>query len=168
MGISEKYLEATAKISECGKFRYELSRQWRVGTEGKFVLWCMLNPSTADGESDDPTIRKCVGFSKKWGYGALVIVNVSAYRATDPRELKKSGYQVEPENRAIIRESALKANLIIAAWGNHATSQQVWDTFRLLRKGSDFNRPIRCLGKTKRGMPKHPLYVPYETPLEDY
>lgn len=162
-----EYIEASARISSCGKFRYELTRQWNPLSDDRFVLWCMLNPSKADGKIDDPTIRKCVGFTAQWGYHRLVVVNMFAYRATDPRELKKAGHPSGPSNHMFIREHALKADLIVAAWGNHALKTEVPVILELLRPGGP-SCALKCLGKTKSGQPRHPLMVGYSTPLEDY
>lgn len=77
-------VERFADISDCGRYRWRLSRRWDDGPQACFV---MLNPSTADGLDDDPTVRRCVRFARGWGYGELVVVNLFPYRATDPGEL---------------------------------------------------------------------------------
>lgn len=86
----------SAIISECGKYRYSLSRIWDENKAN--VLFIMLNPSTADGDVDDPTIRRCIGFAKSWGYGGIYVGNLFAYRATDPKELLKVENPIGFEN----------------------------------------------------------------------
>src|SRR5437870_4841901 len=109
----------SAVISPCGKFRYRLTRQWGEGAALPFV---MLNPSTADAEQDDPTIRKCVGFAKRMGYDGIEVVNLYAYRATKPADLKKAGYPRGPENDRHIEAALVEshANSVICAWGVNA------------------------------------------------
>jgi hypothetical protein len=157
------YLEATATISPCGLFRYDLTRVWNPDRER--VAFCMLNPSTADGTQDDPTIRRCVGFADAWGYGGLVVVNLFALRATDPKELTKTADPVGPDNDRFIERHAA-GNVVVAAWGANPSK------FRrpLLR-----NRPAavidivsgyglwRHLGLTADKHPRHPLYLPRES-----
>lgn len=113
-----------ATISQCGKYRYELTRTW--DKELPKVMFIMLNPSKADGEEDDTTIRRCINYAKDWGYGSLVVCNLFAYRATDPDDLKafgkKHGVQLmvegtEDTNQIYIDENAVEADKVILAWG---------------------------------------------------
>jgi hypothetical protein len=124
----------------------------------------MLNPSTADGAQDDPTIRKCVSFADAWGYGRLVVVNLFAFRATDPGQLARTGLTcpVGPENDAYLRRHAADA-VTVCAWGSSvpksgrpAVRFRHHEVLRLLRQ---IGRP-RHLGMTKGGFPRHPLYLP--------
>ena len=146
----------SAVISDCGKYRYTLTRKWG---DGPTVLWVMLNPSTADAENNDPTIRRCVGFSQREGFGSLIVENLYAYRATDPRALAKisaiEAYGPENFSRTVI--SVACAALVICAWGTLGGSRVP----NSLKSVSLF-----CLGRTKHGSPKHPLYVAKNTPLE--
>lgn len=116
----------------------------------------MLNPSTADAERDDPTIRACVRLARRWGFGSLVAVNLFALRATDPRMLRRARDPIGPENDAAIVGAAADADLLLAAWGNwgvlHDRGRAVLDLLRPL------GRP-HCLGLTARGQARHPLYV---------
>ncbi len=120
----------------------------------------MLNPSTADAAADDPTIRRCIGFARAWGFGALEVVNLFAYRATRPADLFAADDPVGPRNDRFVRAAARSAAMVVAAWGVHGTRRgrdaDVLATLRIL--GS-----VHCLGTTKRGQPRHPLFVRGET-----
>ncbi len=114
-----------------------------------------LNPSTADEVEDDPTITRCINYAKKWGYGGLFMLNIFAYRATDPKDMKAAPDPVGVDNDAYILRVADKAGLIVAAWGNHGGYlERGREVCQLLA-----DRKIHCLGITKAGMPKHPLYL---------
>jgi hypothetical protein len=112
--------EGTAVLSDCGEYRYELRRTWGADDE-PLVCWVMLNPSTADADQDDPTIRRCISFSNRWGFGRLVVVNLFARRATDPKELLHGGDPVGSANDASTLAAALEADRVIAAWGAHGS-----------------------------------------------
>lgn len=154
-------VQRDAYLSGCGKYRYELTRVWEPMRPGGNVLWVMLNPSTADASIDDPTIRRCVGFSRAWGYGSLTVVNLFALRATNPGELYHHGEPVGPENDEVIGLCAEAAELVIVAWGNHGFHRGR-DT-AVLRLLDYVGRPVQCLGLTKFDRPRHPLYVPAKT-----
>ena len=118
-----------------------------------------LNPSTADETQDDPTIRRCKRFAKDWGYGGLIMTNLFAIRATDPKEMIKHPEPVGEDNNDWLSASAKDAGIILAAWGakgGHKNRDRVVKF--LLRK----NR-IMCLGLTKQGQPKRPLYIKADT-----
>jgi hypothetical protein len=142
----------SALFSPCGRYRYLLGRRWGAG---RTVLWIMLNPSTADDQRDDPTIRRCIGFSRAWGFGAMRAVNLYALRATDPADLRAHPEPVGPDTDRHIARAAAGANIIVAAWGAFplakARAAPVLDLIA---------RPVRCLGLTASGAPRHPLYVP--------
>jgi hypothetical protein len=146
------------------KYRYTLWRAW--GIDVRYVNFIGLNPSTADETADDPTIRKCMEFAKRWGYGAMCMTNLFALRATDPRILKKSVIPISPpDNPYWIMEAAKNADLVVAAWGNHgAYLKQGLTVTNLFLAG----KHLKCFGTNKDGSPKHPLYLPYTTPLQDY
>lgn len=153
------YLQASAAISACGLYRYELVRTWDVQLPP--VVFCMLNPSTADGEQDDPTIRRCVGFAKQWGYGGLVVVNLFAFRATEPRDLFKAADPVGPDNDAIILGHA-RVRTVVCAWGASVASSPrpaLKDRAFIVRQNLDEIGATYHLGLTKDGHPKHPLYL---------
>jgi hypothetical protein len=144
----------SATISACGLYRYTLERRWsdRVGR----VLWVMLNPSTADATTNDATIRRCIGFSHAWGYGALVVGNLYAFRATQPADLQKATDPIGPENDRYLREMTRTAALVIAAWGANAQPERAAVVTALLRHYGG----IHTLGFTKGGQPRHPLRLP--------
>lgn len=161
MSEAVRYFESGATMGANGRYRYVLRRRWALHGDG--VCWIMLNPSTADARQDDPTIRRCVGFSKDWGYGWLVVVNLFATRATDPKELRlrPDFYQSEhqeligPQNDAAILKVTAAAKLTVAAWGNHGALYNRGDEVREL-----LETPLHHLGLTKMLQPRHPLYVP--------
>lgn len=147
-----------AVFSECRKYRYTL---WRTVDGGlfpdtwtKYVNFICLNPSTADEVKDDPTIRKCVRLARNWGYEAICVTNLFAYRATDPKVMKSQSDPIGSMNDVFIQRVAFGADLVIAAWGQHGAfldrSTKVRQCF--------FERPkILRMGKTE---PWHPLYLP--------
>lgn len=149
---------SSAVISKCERYRYRLERRWG---RGSYCLFVMLNPSTADASKDDPTIRKCVGFAKRWGHAALVVVNLFAWRATDPHELTAAEDPVGGENDGYLIRAAAGAGTIVAAWGRHGRLRnRDVQVKRLLE-----HHTLNALGSNKDGTPKHPLYVPHETQL---
>jgi hypothetical protein len=151
-GGTERY----AEISECGRYRYTLGRQWG---DGPLVTFVMLNPSTADAEMDDPTIRRCLGFARSWGAGALHVVNLYALRSTDPAALWVVPDPVGPDNDRHLAQHAHLAVRdgapIVAAWGANARQDRV----AAVRALPGMDR-LQCLGVTKDGAPRHPLYLP--------
>ena len=156
-----------AIISPCGQYRYTLTRTIaQAGDRG--CLFVMLNPSTADASLDDPTIRRCIGFATREGCARLTVVNLFAYRATDPRDLLdayRGGIDIEgPENRRHLNEQIAAhgsgRGIIIAAWGAHPVAGRAPTIQRWLRDVGAL-----CLGITAGGHPRHPLYVPSYQPL---
>lgn len=158
------YLENDATISGCETYRYLLRRTWDHGKPR--VLFVMLNPSTADAKLDDATIRSCVRLSKWRGDGSFEVVNLFALRATDPAELAKHDDPVGPDNDYAIEAAIGRCDLAICAWGAHPMALNRAEHVRSLLRG---RRPaVFCLGKTKAGAPKHPLYIKSGTALETY
>lgn len=147
-------MEASASLSGDGKYRYTLRRWWG---DGLWLTFIMLNPSTADASVDDPTIRRCCGFARTLGYDGIHVVNLYAYRATDPKELWKvdAATRIGPENDIALRVALQRPGHVIAAWGANARTDRVE---RLLSMpGAD---RLSCLGTTIMGHPRHPLYLP--------
>src|SRR6185312_12359012 len=106
----------SAYISDCGRYRYGLGREWDYPAKPA-LTFIMLNPSTADAEQDDPTIRRCIGFAKRDGFGALTVLNLYALRATDPRELERADDPKGPENDTMLRLHLKRGGTFVAAWG---------------------------------------------------
>ena len=152
-------IERAATISVCGKYRYQLTRRWGGGEILPFV---MLNPSTADADVDDPTIRRCMGFARREGADGIIVLNVYALRATDPKELAKSPDPFGPENDAALSQLARCASRsrIVCAWGAHGGGSNRHIAL-LMSSGAS----LVCLGMTKNGHPRHPLYVKNDQPL---
>jgi hypothetical protein len=158
--------ERGATISEDGLYRYCLWRQWGGGPSMTFV---MLNPSTADAEKDDPTIRRCIGFAKREGCGRLEVVNLFALRATTPRKLLD---HPNPEGSGLanwhhVVRSCQYSLIAVAAWGGSCPTAGGVPILSFTRDNLP-SRALRCLGHTKSGEPRHPLYVKAETPLVEY
>ena len=161
------YLHADAVLSDCGIYRYVLRRVWDGGPGS--VTFVMLNPSTADATLDDPTIRRCVGFAKSWGYGELRVVNLFALRATDPEKLRQAVDPVGPDNDRQILETVAGSEQVVLAWG--ATIEKWKRSMRLRERPSIVKTMLEpykpcCLGLTNGGHPKHPLYVPAKAGLQ--
>ena len=155
MAKTDLFLERDAVTSECGQYRYLLRRSW--DRSRMRALFVMLNPSTADAEVDDATIRSCARLCRSWGYGSFEVVNLFGWRATDPKELAKVDDPVGPRNDGIVDAAISRCDVTICAWGAHAMAEERVGTIISLIGGS---RPAAfCLGKTKSGAPKHPLYI---------
>lgn len=156
-----------AEFSMCGKYRYLLRRCFDgdVLSEPKRpVLFVMLNPSTADALADDPTIRRCITYARKWGYSDLLVANLFALRATNPKELLTDDDPIGPDNDYVL-EAAPRDVITIAAWGSHRAARA-----RALHVETLLRRPLLCLKQTRPGAPPwHPLYLPgdlWPRPLE--
>lgn len=152
-----------AKFSTCRTWRYTLHRVWEPNKVS--AMFVGLNPSTADEVNDDPTVRRCIRFAKAWGYGGLVMMNAFAFRATDPRVMKAATDPVGPDNDYWLLEMAKiqmqQGAVIVVAWGNHGVYQNRHQTILILFWYAGV--PLHCLGITKTGQPRHPLYVKADT-----
>ncbi|MDG2460925.1 MAG: DUF1643 domain-containing protein [Luminiphilus sp.] len=147
-----------AGFSRCGRYRYWLRRRW--ATSGGQCAFIGLNPSTATAHEDDPTLRRCVDFAQRWGYGSLLLVNLFALCATDPSVLTEVADPVGQRTNLWLQRAVSESAIVIAAWGNGGgllgRAQQIQGTV----KGAF------CLGITQQGMPRHPLYCAKTTPLQ--
>lgn len=158
-----------ADIDSTGRYRYRL---WRdLGGVGPTTTFIMLNPSTADGDTDDPTIRRCIGFAKALEASLLMVVNLYAYRATSPRELlaelKRGGDIVGPDNDGFLRGELPAGSPVIAAWG----AEQRWMMLRIHQVCSlarSLDVQLKALATTKTGSPRHPLYLRSASSLVDW
>lgn len=159
VGLFAQAQRGTAVLSPCGRYRYRLTRP--AAESGSRVLFVMLNPSTADAVENDLTITKCTGFARRWGHGALEVVNLYAFRSTDPTALLSTPDVVGEGNDAHIVAAARRAGRIVAAWGDHGAGVRGEYVARLLAEHGD----VWCLGTTKGGHPKHPSRIAYATPL---
>ena len=153
-----------AVISADGKYRYRLTRRWSIFDEPD-LIFCMLNPSTADAEQDDPTIRRCIGFANRELAGGIIIVNLMAYRATDPAEALLQPDPCGPENDHYLHHAVIATGSVICAWGTYAPQHIVERALFIFRQT---DAKTLCLGTTKNGHPRHPLYLPKEQPLIEW
>lgn len=155
-------MHRAAVISPCQRFRYSLVRVWDPSKE--LLVFVMLNPSVANAEIDDPTVRKTIGFAERGGYGGVVIVNLYAFRATDPNALRLAGWPVGPENLRHIVE-AVTGRDVVMAWGanvRHHLSAWRSTVEELLR---DLARNVFVIKRLDDGVPVHPLMQPYSLGL---
>ncbi len=144
-----------AEFSPDRIYRYALYRIWDESKPK--VMFVGLNPSTADESVDDPTIRRCKRFAADWGYGEMIMANLFALRATDPKIMMSHDAPIGPENNSWLRDLARQADLIIGAWGNHG------GYVNRDRVVIAFLPQMMCLGLTKKGKPKHPLRLRADT-----
>lgn len=152
----------SAILSPCKNYRYELGRTWDMGRAP--LVFIMFNPSTADEWVDDPTIRKCVGFARQFGYGGIRVVNLFAYRTSNPNVLRQHKADiVGPDNDRHIAEQS-RLGPVVCAWGQNARffPERVAAVMDLLPQG------VFCLKQTSDGYPGHPLYIPYLTKLQAF
>lgn len=159
-------------FSPCRSYRYVLWREWdfpavnptqvalqELKRSEDYVMFIGLNPSTADEVRNDPTIRRCIGFAKAWGFSALCMTNLFAYRATLPTDMKRQPSPIGEENNLWLTQMAAGASKIIAAWGNHGAHLNRDKHVRNLLPR------LECFRITGSGQPAHPLYMPASTPL---
>ena len=138
-------------------YRYTLLHSWAdmFAPELKTVAWIALNPSTADENQLDPTLRRIRGFSAAWGYNSFMMLNAFAFRATDPKEMERAADPNGPENDAYLLAETATVDKVICAWGTHAALNDRQNQIRALLK----DRPLYYLKLTKDGFPSHPLYL---------
>jgi hypothetical protein len=173
--------ESSAIFSPCRTWRYMLTRTLDVNDDPMVLsmgfskaeddplacLFVCLNPSTADETTDDPTVRRCIRFARRWGYSKLTVCNIFALRSTDPKALYLHDDPVGLENDEHIAREAARHDLVVAAWGNHGEIEiggvpRGRRVDRLLRASAD-GGIIHALGMNGTGQPKHPLYLRADT-----
>jgi hypothetical protein len=142
----------SAYLSPCRTWRYSLTREPAPQTGEGTVVFIGLNPSTADEGRDDPTIRRCIGFARGWGFARLEVLNLFAFRATKPTALLDADDPVGPDNDSTIATVLRAADLVVCAWGAFPNGERSAHVLKLVAV------PY-CLGVTKNGSPRHPLYV---------
>ena len=146
------FTKTSANFSRCRQYRYALHRYWDESLGGLLLIG--LNPSTADATHNDPTIRRCIGFARDWGFGSLCVANLFAYRATYPSDLKAAADSIGPRNNTWLRRLAREADLVVAAWGNDG---------RHLNRAAEVRKmlpDLHCIRMNSIGEPAHPLYLP--------
>ena len=156
-------IEMGAEFSSCRTWRYRLWRRWGSGPA---LLVIGLNPSTADETRDDPTIRRCTGYAARWGFGALEMLNLFGFRATEPRDLVRAVDPVGPDMSRVLEEACDQIlrrsdGALLAAWGAHARHPKLagWSHRTRERLSELVPDGVACLGLTNGGEPKHPLYL---------
>lgn len=164
-----EYIKKHAEISTCTKYRYSLEREWISQDGGKgnnYILYIALNPSTADAEIDDPTLTRCVVRAKSLGYKRLKLVNLFAFRSTNPAMLHGCDDPVGPNNDKTITTLAKDADKIILCWGDNGSWYERDKAVLELLKA--FDSKLYCLKRSKLGIPRHPSRLSYEHSLEKY
>lgn len=159
--IERKHLKgdaaSVAVYSDCEMYRYSLTRVWDAG--GERALFIMLNPSTATEVQNDPTVERCERRSRALGFGAFRVLNIFAYRATDPRDMKRAADPVGPGNDAAMVMGLDWATRVVCAWGTHGAHLGRGPCVEALLR--ETGRELMHLGLSKAGHPKHPLYIGY-------
>lgn len=155
--------ESGALFSPCRTYRYLLWRTWdslpMFPDPADRIAFCGLNPSTADENINDPTIRRCIGFAKRWGYRGIVMLNLFGLRSTQPEGLKRTSDPVGPDNDEWLRWASSRVALTVCCWGSFSmAAHRATAAKRLLGD-------TRCLGTNADGQPKHPLYLPNSSEL---
>lgn len=148
-------------FSDCRRYRYTLWREWDDGLFSmggeNYLMVIGLNPSTADETKNDPTIRRCIAFAKQWGFAALCMTNLFAWRDTDPSKMRHASEPIGPQNDECLLRCASGAGMILAAWGAYGDHMGRGEQVRA------FIQPLHALHINADGSPKHPLYVASNT-----
>lgn len=150
-------MEGTAHFSRDGLYRYSLTRTWDRHRDR--ITFIMLNPSTADADKDDPSVRRCIGYARAWGYGGLIVKNLYALRSTYPEALWEAKDPVGPDNDDALAVALQWAPRIIAAWGGNARADRVQAFWHMARHRLEWGT-VEALRLNKDGSPAHPLYLP--------
>ncbi len=157
-------MDSGAIFDRSRRYRYKLWRRWDETLPQ--IAFLMLNPSKADAEINDQTIRTCIGMAARFGCGSIEVVNLFAFCATYPEELRAAKNPIGKLNDQYIIDAVSKVSRVILAWGNHGNIRGRSDEVLALLANHQVN--LVCLGKTKAGQPRHPLYVPATTLLKPY
>jgi len=151
-------VKSVAVFSDCEKYRYSLTRVWDADLPR--IMFVGLNPSTADEIKNDPTVNRSINFAKSWGFGSMTMMNLFAFRATFPKDLKVAEDPIGKDAEVWIIKEAEKCEKIVAAWGNHGSFLNRSEN--VLAKLKD----LYCFGLTKQGQPKHPLYLRLDSKIQ--
>lgn len=156
-----------AEFDSTKKYRYSLDRYWSAGNFNfKTATFIGLNPSTANENVDDPTIRRCISFAKSWGLDGMRVVNLFSFRATNPKDLMKEKHPVGIITDGYIAGNCCCSKIVVACWGNNGEHRgRDKEVIKLVKKCV---KTIYCFGTTKSGHPRHPLYLRKDTPLVKY
>ena len=145
------------------RYRYSLWRAWSA--HHPRIAFILLNPSTADEQRNDQTIRRCMGFARAWNFGSMEVVNLFAYRATDYRELFRASDPIGEENNRFLMQAVQRCSTVVLGWGTRGKFlSRDHQVIQMLTGRND----VYCLGKTKEGQPRHPLYIKGDTNLEPF
>lgn len=163
--MPDLFTTGSAVLSDCGLYRYRLER--RIG-DGPTLGGIMVNPSTADANEDDPTIRRWIGFATRLGFGRVVIGNLFAYRSTDVKQLAAVDDPVGPDNDRHLVEIITRSDTLVVGWGALAKlPKRLRARWCFVdRAAKDARVPLMCFGTTKTGDPMHPLFLPYDSALQ--
>jgi hypothetical protein len=157
--------DSGAIFDTTGRYRYTLWRRWSL--DYPQIAFIMLNPSTADGQRNDPTISRCIDFAQLWGFGGLEVVNLFAYKATYPSDLLRVENPIGPENDSYLLHALERSACLVVAWGTRGTLLgRDREVLKLLTCHP--TTKLKCLGLTKEGHPCHPLYIRRQTPLKAF
>lgn len=150
-------MQKYALMSACSRYRYTLCRSWDNTLET--ITFVGLNPSTADSNKDDPTIRRLIQYAKDWGYGGFIIVNLFGLRATNPLAVLKTNDPDGPENKNWVHYATKNGSMVVCMWGTKGTWFDKDREFTLEFLNKFKGKKLYCFGQNKDGTPKHPLYL---------
>jgi len=162
-------MRRSAHIDPSGRYRYSLRRIW--ASEAPRLCCVMLNPSTADATTDDPTLRRVMGFARRWGFGGVEVVNLYGLRSRDPRALREATDPVGPGNPAAQRRALGRAGAVLLAWGRPGGRTEARAAFLRRLRSVQAQRPeleVGVLAWTREREPVHPLYQPAERTLSPW
>lgn len=148
---------STAEYSDCERYRYALTRTWDAKLPK--LGFIMLNPSKATEVQNDPTVERCERRARALGFGAFRVTNIFAWRETDPHKMRRAKDPVGPDNDACLTELMHWSDTVIAAWGVHGEHLNRGPAVEAVLRRT--GQHLHCLGLTKHGHPRHPLYVSY-------
>ncbi len=146
------------------RYRYVLKHRWDELMPENACMWIGLNPSTADEQQLDPTLRRIRGFCIVNDFNCFYMLNIFAFRATDPKVMKQESDPTGPENDRWLREISDKCSIVVACWGTHG--KHVGRGEEVIRLFSKHRKKLHCLDRTKDGHPMHPLYMPGDAKLK--